>query len=144
VDHLLHSGLPVHLVTDLEAAARAADVICCATMATSPLVKGRWLKEGAHLNLIGSFRPSMMEADADCFRNCLVVVDTLDALAESGDLLEPLRRQAIKREEIIPLRHLVLDGAPITSMRRTVFKSVGYALADLAAAEWLYQRSAVR
>jgi ornithine cyclodeaminase/alanine dehydrogenase-like protein (mu-crystallin family) len=142
VDRLLQSGLPVHLVTDLEAAARAADVICCATMATSPLVKGRWLKEDAHLNLIGSYCPAMMEADADCFRDCLVVVDTLDAPQESGDLMGPLQSQIIERDGIVQLRDLVLDSAQAAGARRTVFKTVGYALADLAAAEWLYQRRA--
>jgi alanine dehydrogenase len=140
VSRLLQDDLPVRIVTDLEAAVREADVICCATMATSPLIKGRWLKERAHLNLVGSFRPSMVEADTDCFRDCVAVVDTLDALEEAGDLLEPLRSRIIKREEIVQLRHLVLDGARIAGTRRTVFKTVGYALADLAAAEWLYQR----
>lgn len=140
VDRLLQDDLPVRLVTDLEAAAREADVICCATMATSPLVKGAWLKERAHLSLVGGFRPSMVEADTDCFRDCVVVVDTLDALEEAGDLIEPLRSRIVEREEIVQLRHLVLDGAQITGTRSTVFKTVGYALADLAAAEWLYQR----
>lgn len=140
VDRLLQNGLPVHLVTDLEAAARAADVICSATMATSPLVEGRWLKEDAHLNLIGSYRPTMMEADADCFRDCLVAVDTLDALQESGDLMGPLQSRIIERDEIVQLRDLVLDSAQAAGAGRTVFKTVGYALADLAAAEWLYER----
>jgi alanine dehydrogenase len=140
VSRLLQEDLPARIVTDLEAAVREADVICCATMATSPLIKGRWLKEHAHLNLVGSFRPSMVEADTDCFRDCVAVVDTLDALEEAGDLMEPLRSRIIEREEIVQLRHLVLDGAQIASTRRTVFKTVGYALADLAAAEWLYQR----
>jgi ornithine cyclodeaminase len=89
---------------------------------------------------VGSFRPSMVEADTDCFRDCVAVVDTLDALEEAGDLMEPLRSRIIERGEIVQLRHLVLDGAQIASTRRTVFKTVGYALADLAAAEWLYQR----
>lgn len=142
VGRLLQDGLKVHLAPDLETAAREADVICCATMATSPLIKGGWLREGAHLNLVGSFRPSMRESDTECFRDSLVAVDTMDALEESGDLIAPLQAQIIKREEIARLRHLVLDGAPAARMRRSVFKSVGYALADLAAAEWLFQRCA--
>jgi ornithine cyclodeaminase len=142
VNRLLGSDLPVHLVPDLESAAREADVICCATMATSPLIEGRWLKERAHLNLIGSFRPSMREADADSFRDALVAVDTLDALEESGDLIEPLQSQIVKRDQILQLRDLVVDGTPTTHCRKSVFKSVGSALADLAAAEWLYQRCA--
>ena len=54
--------------SDLESAARWADVISCATMATAPLVKGAWLKPGTHIDLVGSFRPDMREADDDCVR----------------------------------------------------------------------------
>lgn len=140
VNHLLGKELPVHLVPHLETAAREADVICCATMATSPLIEGRWLKQHAHLNLIGGFRPSMREVDADCFRDSLVAVDTLDALEESGDLIEPLQSRIVQRDQIVQLRDLVARGAAAAHLRRSVFKSVGSALADLSAAEWLYQR----
>jgi alanine dehydrogenase len=140
--HRLHrSDLPVHVVPDLETAAREADVICCATMATSPLIEGLWLKPRAHLNLIGSFRPTMREADADCFRNSLVAIDTSEALEESGDLIEPLRSQILSRDQIASLRDLVLADSPTIASSRTVFKSVGGALADLAAAEWIYRHS---
>ncbi len=144
VNRLRGCGLPVDVVSDLETATRRADVICCATMAGAPLVAGRWLKERAHLNLIGSFRPSMREADTDCFRDSLVAVDTLDALEESGDLIEPLQGQIVKRDQIVQLRDLVVKGAPMTPSRKSVFKSVGSALADLSAAEWIYQRSCER
>ena len=140
VDRLRQVGLPVELVADLETATREADVICCATMASSPLIEGRWLQEQAHLNLIGSFRPSMQEADSECFRDSLVAVDTLDALEESGDLIEPLQSGLVKRHQVARLRDLILGDAPKTPSRRTVFKSVGGALADLAAAEFLYRR----
>jgi alanine dehydrogenase len=140
VNHLLGKDLPVHLVPHLETAVREADVICCATMATSPLIEARWLKQHAHLNLIGSFRPSMREADTDCFRDCLVAVDTLDALEESGDLIEPLQSRVLQHDQIVQLRALIVDGAPAARSRRSVFKSVGSALADLSAAEWIYQR----
>jgi alanine dehydrogenase len=141
VNHLLGKDLPVHLAPHLETAAREADVICCATMATSPLIEGRWLKQQAHLNLIGGFRPSMREADADCFRDSLVAVDTLNALEESGDLIEPLQARIVQRDQIVQLRDLMVDGAPAAHLHQSVFKSVGSALADLAAAEWIYQRS---
>ena len=59
-----------------------------------------------------------------------MVVDTLDALEDPGDLIEPLRSRIVEREEIVQLRHLVLDGAQITGTRSTVFKTVGYALAE--------------
>lgn len=140
VNRLLGNDLPVHFVTDLETAAREADVICCATMATSPVIEGRWLKQHAHLNLIGSFRPSMREADAVCFRDSLVVVDTLDALEESGDLIEPLQSGIVQRDQIVQLRDFIVDGASAARLRKSVFKSVGSALADLSAAEWIYRR----
>jgi ornithine cyclodeaminase/alanine dehydrogenase-like protein (mu-crystallin family) len=140
VNRLLGKDLPVRLVPHLETAAREADVICSATMATSPLIEGRWLKAHAHLNLIGSFRPSMREADADCFRDSLVAVDTPDALEESGELIEPLRSGIVRPAQIVQLRDLVVSGVPATPSRKSVFKSVGSALADLSAAEWIYQR----
>ena len=140
VNRLLGKDLPVHLVPHLETAAREADVICCATMATSPLIEGRWLRRHAHLNLIGSFRPSMREADADCFRDSLVAVDTPDALEESGELIEPLQSGIVARDQIIQLRDLVVNGTSAAGSRKSVFKSVGSALADLSAAEWIYQR----
>lgn len=141
VSRLRDSGPPAHVVSDLETAVREADVICCATMASAPLVAGRWLKERAHLNLIGSFRPSMREADVDCFQNSLVAVDTLDALEEAGDLIEPLRSETVKRDQIVQLRDLVVPGAATTPSGKSVFKSVGSALADLSAAEWIYRRT---
>lgn len=141
VNRLLDSNLPVRHVSDLETAAREADVICCATMATSPLIEGRWLERRAHLNLMGSFRPAMREADADCFRGSLVAVDTLDALEESGDLIEPLQSGIVQRDQIVRLRDLIVDGVPAAHCGKSVFKSVGSALADLCAAEWIYQRS---
>jgi alanine dehydrogenase len=140
VNRLLGKDLPVHLVPHLETAAREADVICCATMAASPLIEGRWLKQHAHLNLIGSFRPSMREADADCFRDSLVAVDTPDALEESGELIEPLQSGIVRRDQIVQLRDLVVNGSSAAASRKSVFKSVGSALADLSAAEWIYQR----
>jgi hypothetical protein len=54
-------GLPV--ADDLEAAVKAADVICTCTMATAPLIKGEWLQPGQHLDLIGAYRPDMREVD---------------------------------------------------------------------------------
>jgi alanine dehydrogenase len=144
VNRLLGKDLPVHLVPHLETAAREADVICCATMATSPLIEGRWLEPHAHLNLIGSFRPSMREADANCFRDSLVAVDTPDALEESGELVEPLQSGIVRRDQIVQLRDLVVNGAPAAGSRKSVFKSVGSALADLSAAEWIYQRCCER
>jgi alanine dehydrogenase len=133
-------GWPVSVAQDLETAARSADVISCATLAQHSLIRGAWLKAGCHLDLVGSFRPTMREADDACMHAAFVVVDTLAALEESGDLVQPLARGVIERCDIVALSALLASGAAVPRPGRTVFKSVGVALADLAAAEHLFER----
>ena len=72
----------------LEAAARQADIISCATLAEEPLIQGSWLQPGTHLDLVGSFKPNMVEAAADCFISNEVFVDTDEAPTKSGALLK--------------------------------------------------------
>jgi alanine dehydrogenase len=136
-------GWPVAVARDLEAAARSADVISCATLAEQPLIEGRWLKPACHLNLIGSFRPSMREADDDCMRGAFIAVDTLTALTESGDLCQPLARGVIAKDDISLLGELIAAKRAASRPHKTVFKSVGVAHADLAVAEYLLERSGV-
>jgi len=135
-------GWPAAAADDLEPAVRRADVISCATLAEQPLVRGAWLKSHCHLDLVGSFRPGMREADDDCLRSAVVAVDTLTALDESGDLSQPLARGVITRDRIALLGELIAAPAAARSAR-TVFKSVGVAHADLAVAEQLAERSAL-
>ena len=78
------------VATDLEQAARAADIISCATLSTAPLIRGEWLQPGTHLDLIGGFTPAMRESDDACFARGTVFVDTSEALMKSGDILEPI------------------------------------------------------
>ena len=143
------AGRPVCVAEDLETAARSADVISCATLASKPLVRGRWLKAACHLDLVGSYTPGMREADDDCLRGAFVTVDTLAALEESGDLSGPLARGVLDPAGITLLGDLAARGAegPAGSDRpprpaRTVFKTVGVAHADLGAAEYLYGKAA--
>ena len=72
-----------------------ADIVSCATLARAPLVFGRWLAPGSHLDLIGSFTPAMREADDDCFAGARVFVDSDDAPTKSGDLIGPLARGVV-------------------------------------------------
>ena len=136
-------GRPVSTAEDLETAARSADVISCATLAEHSLVQGAWLKSDCHLDLVGSFKPTMREADDACMRAAFIVVDTLAALEESGDLVEPLARGVIARGDIASLGGLIASKAVPPRPCRTVFKSVGGAHADLAAAEYLFERHRV-
>ena len=134
---LRRQGMDAHAVVDLEAAARQADIVSCATLATGPVVLGRWLKPGSHLDLIGSFTPTMREADDDCFAGAGVYVDTDEALEKSGDLLGPVSRGVFAADDVRgTLATLVRGEAPgrRDDAERTVFKSVGTALEDLAAA----------
>jgi ornithine cyclodeaminase len=139
VRRLGDEGLPVAPAPSLEQAARAADIISCATLSQAPLIRGEWLKEGAHLDLVGSFRPDMREADNDAIASGGLVVDTRTALDESGDLIEPLRKGLIDRQSTPELGELLAGASPRRG-RITIFKTVGTALADLVGAEEIVRR----
>jgi alanine dehydrogenase len=131
-------GLPAQAAEDLEATAREAHIISCATTATSPVVHGAWLEPGTHLDLVGGFTPAMREVDDAAAARSRIFVDTYaGALAEAGDLLSPLASGAIRRESVVAeLADLVRgDRCGRTSAAEiTMFKSVGTALEDLCAA----------
>jgi ornithine cyclodeaminase len=122
---------------DLEAAVRAADIVTCATLTTRPLVLGEWLHPGVHLDLIGSFTPEMRETDDAAIRRASVFVDTETALAESGDLLQPLQSGAFVAGRLAgTLSDLCAGRHPGRKhlQELTLFKAVGTAMSDLAAA----------
>ncbi len=137
-------GWPVSAASDLQAAARSADVISCATLAEQPLIQGRWLKSACHVDLVGSFKPTMREADDECMRGAFIAVDTLAALEESGDLIEPLARGIIAKQDVSLLGALIASKPATPRPHKTVFKSVGVALADLAVAEYLFEHNGPR
>ncbi len=139
---LIQSQLPAHSVAatiDLESAVRGADVISCATTSAQPLVKGQWLKDGAHLDLVGSFSARTREADSDAVARSRVFVDTYQgARDEAGDLLIPIAEGRIAADHIAgDLAELVCGrvAARISERDVTLFKSVGTAIEDLIAAE---------
>lgn len=136
---LRDDGLPAEAAADLETAVRDAHIVSCATTATAPIVHGAWLAPGTHLDLVGGFTRAMREADDAAVARARIFVDTYaGALAEAGDLVSPLARGVIARTQIeAELAELVRGEKP---GRRggdeiTLFKSVGTALEDLAAAE---------
>lgn len=139
VRDLQAEGWPASVASDLQAAARSADVITCATLANQPLIHGAWLKWGCHLNLIGSFKPNMREADDACLRHATLVVDTLAALHDSGDLAGPLANGVIDASQVVLLNDLACGNRLTKPAAKTVFKSVGVAHADLTAAQHVYR-----
>ena len=140
---MVRDGLPVEVCANLEAAVRDADIVCCATLSTEPIVHGAWLKAGTHVDLVGAFRSTMRETDdAVLQRADLIVVDERTAaLAEGGDVVQAIASGAIDPAKIAAsLRDLATRGHPgrARSEDITVFKSVGFALEDLAAAEAVF------
>lgn len=139
---LTAQGFAATVVRDLEAAAGRADVVSCATLATEPVVHGDWLRPGAHVDLIGSFTPEMREADDAAFTGASVFLDTPEALQKSGELLGPLSRGIISASSVKGnLSELCASRVPgrLRDAERTIFKSVGTALEDLAAAIAVYE-----
>lgn len=136
------ADLEFEAVTDLPRAVGEADIISCATLANEPVIQGTWLRPGQHLDLIGSFTPQMREADDDCLRGASVFVDVREALMKSGELIGPLSRGVLTPDDVrADLQDLCRSQVPgrRTSQERTVFKSVGTALEDLAAAGLVWQ-----
>lgn len=131
-------GVTVRVARDLEAEARQADILSTATLSTTPLILGDWLKPGAHLDLVGAFKPSMRETDTRAVTRAELFVDTREgALSEGGDLVQPLAEGAITRETVrADLAELVRGSHPGRRDAETItlFKSVGAALEDLAGA----------
>jgi ornithine cyclodeaminase len=136
---LCEQGLPAGVAAEnLEIAAREAQIISCATTATKPVVHGEWIEPGTHLDLVGAFKPTMREVDDTAVARARIVVDTYaGALAEAGDLLSPLASGAITRDRVVAELAELVRGEVAGRTRAdeiTLFKSVGTALEDLAAA----------
>ncbi len=130
-------GLAARAVTDIEAAAADADIISCATLAREPLIRGAWLKPGAHLDLVGAFNMSMREADDAALARAQVVIDTPAALSEGGDVAVAIRDGGYAAGKVAGTladiaRGRITRDPPTGGI--TLFKSVGAAQEDLAAA----------
>lgn len=139
-------GFAAEVADDLDAAFADADIVTSATISTVPLVRGELLRPGTHVDLVGAFSPAMRESDEAAFARASVYVDTrVGALKEAGDVVQAIAEGALKPQDIRgDLAELVRGDA---SGRRsadeiTLFKSVGAAIEDLAAATAVYGRIA--
>ncbi len=131
-------GFHAYAADDLESATRAADIVSCATLSSTPLVRGNWLQAGMHLDLVGGFKPTMREADDETLQRARIYVDTrAGAMTEAGDIVDPLRRGVIFehdiRGDLFDLCRGSVKGRENAS-EITLFKSVGTAIEDLATA----------
>ena len=131
----------VRAVADRAQAVAEADIISCATLSKEPLVEGDWLREGQHVDLVGAFTPQMRESDDRAVARARVYVDTrAGALKEGGDLVQPLANGTIDPADFAGDLYELAGGQQAGRTAGdagtiTLFKSVGAALEDLAAAE---------
>ena len=135
----MRDGISARATADLEKAVTGADIVSCATLSTLPLVLGRWLKPGTHLDLVGAFKRQMRETDDEAMtRADLIVVDDRQAaLAEGGDIVQAIESGALSTNDVAAeLRDFARGTHPGRTRddQITVFKSVGFALEDFAAA----------
>jgi ornithine cyclodeaminase/alanine dehydrogenase-like protein (mu-crystallin family) len=132
------SGFPAQAAGDLDEALDVADIVTCATTARAPVVLGAGVRNGTHVDLVGGFTRDMREVDDALVQRAELYVDTCaGTLAEAGDLIQPLERGLVTRSQIrAELADLVTGRAPgrRDASAITLFKSVGTALEDLAAA----------
>jgi ornithine cyclodeaminase len=137
-------GVETEVTDDLQSAVRDADIVSCATLSSEPLVRGAWLKKGAHLDLVGGFTREMREADDRAVKRARIYVDTrAGAPVEAGDIAQPLERGVIEdgdiRGDLFELCRGEAKGRT-SAAQITLFKSVGTAIEDLAAAMLVWRR----
>jgi len=138
-------GIPVEAVDSAQAAVEGADLICTTTSSTEPIVRSEWIADGAHINAVGACVPRARELDSATVVRSLLFTDRREsAFAESGDFLIPkeegLLTDAHLRGEI---GELLLGQVPgrRSAADVTLFKSLGIAVEDLAAASYLLDRA---
>jgi len=116
-----------------EEAVRGADVVVTATNSKTPILKGSWLKSGCHVNAVGACRPDWRELDEEAMSNAVFVDSREGAMKESGDVI--LSRATIYAE----LGEALAGKVPPRTRETTIFKSLGMAVEDIAAAILVYQ-----
>jgi len=135
---LASTGVKITATDDLEGSVGWADIVSCATLSHEPLVMGRWLRPGQHLDLVGAFTPDMREVDDEAVKRAEIFVDTRPGvLSEAGEIVGAISRGVIGENAIRGEFSQLAKGVFARSGPQaiTLFKSVGCALEDLAAAE---------
>lgn len=135
-------GFAVTAVDSAKAAARGREVVVAASSARSsePVLRGEWLARCRLLCAVGNTRPQYAEADVRCFLDAgLVVVDTLHAIKEAGDLREAVKRGALPMSKQVTLAQIVSGAVAVPGEGLVTYKSVGSALQDLSLAARYYE-----
>jgi ornithine cyclodeaminase len=136
-------GIETEVVEDLALAIPQADIVCAATRSECPLIRGAKLLAGTHVDLIGAFKPNMRESDTETILRSRVYIDSTDALIEPGDLVVPIAQGSFSETMVVGSLAELCTGRVMgrrADDEITLFKAVGNALADLAAAEFFVTR----
>ena len=135
---LLQAGTPAQALEE-------ADIVVTATTSSRPVFDGKLLNEGMHINAMGAFRPEMQEVDEESICRSRIFVDSVEAcLEEAGDLIIPLKKGLIQKEDLLAeLGEVVAGEKPGRGGPReiTYFKSVGNAVQDVSVAQAIYWRA---
>jgi ornithine cyclodeaminase len=138
-------GVPVQVMPDAESAVDGADLICTCTSSPVPVLEGRWLREGVHINAVGAYTPTTRELDSEAVKRARLYVDSREsAQSEAGDYLIPLHDGHITALHLLGTLGDILTGtlpARQSDADITLFKSLGLAIEDLAAAQVVLERS---
>lgn len=126
-------------VGDLESAVRWADIVSCATMATDPIINGDWLQDGQHLDLIGSFKAGMREADDRALQRAKIYTDSFDSAAHVGEIADPLSRYIIAKADILGDLYTLTGRQSASDI--TLYKNAGGAHLDLMTAAAILNKS---
>jgi alanine dehydrogenase len=137
--------LPIEICDSVQDAVANADIICTVTAAREPILKGDWVKSGTHVNAVGACRANDRELDTTLVKIARFFADRVESAAhEAGDYLLPLAEGAIKRDHLIgELGDLLMQTIKGRTSKDdiTIFKSLGLAIEDLAAVNFIYQEA---
>lgn len=127
--------VPSIVAASAEQVAHRCQLICCATNSALPVLRGEWLQPGTHINAVGAFRADMAELDAEAVTRSRVVVDHLEAARNgAGDLLQA---SGLDWGAVRELGEVLETGFARNPYDITLFKSVGTAVQDAFAANWM-------
>jgi ornithine cyclodeaminase len=142
-EHFKTANFEVQAVSTIEEVMSKVDIISCATLSKTPLVFGKYLQAGQHVDLVGSYLPDSREADDEAIKKASIFVDTMEgASKESGDIVIPLKKGIIRKANILADLFGLCKNEHKGRQNETeitLFKSVGHAMEDLAAAKMVYE-----
>ncbi|MCZ4291751.1 ornithine cyclodeaminase family protein [Hoeflea alexandrii] len=141
----LYPALRIDHGADFEAAIKDADIICTVTSSASPIVKGRWVSDGAHVNIVGSSIPTMREVDDEMVIRGAIWVDYLQStLAQAGEIVDMIKAGTFSADQLQGEIGAHLSGeipGRSSAEQITIYRSLGIAAQDLAAAHHVLTRA---